>query len=59
MLLIALFIYDDPLYLLKANLPDGTYEVCRTIAESTFISLLLFFWILVVHSIAQVSHLIV
>lgn len=57
LLLCGLVLYDDPLYPFKSQLPKNYYEICLSVFESTFIAFALFFWILVVHSIAQSEQL--
>lgn len=54
-LLLCLVVYDDPLYVLKTYLPVALYEIGKAVTDATFISLMLFFWTVVFHSIAQVS----
>ena len=55
-LLIALIFYDDTLYALKVKMYPQVYEICFSVLESTFIALMLFFWVLLVHSIAQTDQ---
>jgi len=50
-LIIALFLFNDPLCLLKDKM-GMSYAVLQSIFESAFITLLMFFWLMLVHSIA-------
>jgi hypothetical protein len=55
-LLCSLVLYNDPLCSLEdIVISKGAHQIVKCIFESTYISLQLFFWILVVHSVAQVS----
>lgn len=55
LLLFGLVFYNDPLYAFKEIIGKKAYKVCLVVFQSTFIALILFFWIFLVHSIAQVS----
>lgn len=50
-LLLALALYDDPFYVGK-NIGGLWYEECLCVFVASFIAMILFFWILIVHSIA-------
>jgi len=51
-LLIALILYDDPLFLFS-RLLGHFYSVLQAGIEASFISMLLFFWLLLMHAIAS------
>jgi Wnt-binding factor required for Wnt secretion len=53
-LLVSLLFYDDPLTLLKGLFPFDLYHIIHSVAQSTFISMLMFFWLIVIHSISTV-----
>lgn len=51
-MLIGLFFFDDPLYIIKWIFPFRLYNIFYAIGEATFIAMLLFFWLILVHSIS-------
>jgi hypothetical protein len=52
-LMVTLFLFNDPLSIFFVNNKQPMYALFQSIVESTFISLLFFFWLLLLHSIAQ------
>jgi hypothetical protein len=53
LLLCALVLYNDPLFSVEDILVSRpVHQIVQCFFESTYISLQLFFWILVVHSVA-------
>jgi len=53
-LLFVLLAFDDPLCGLQYLYPFKLYYIIISITQATFISMLLFFWLIVVHSISSV-----
>lgn len=52
-LLIELIFFNEPLLLLKTYLPFNIYPLLTAGIQATFIAMLLFFWLVVTHSISE------
>lgn len=52
-LLIELIFFNEPLMFLKSILPFNLYPLLTAGVQATFIAMLLFFWLVVTHSISE------
>lgn len=60
LLLVLLVCFNEPLSGIRNLFPYKIYYVLQALTQSTFISMILFFWLVIVHSISSVSqHLLV
>jgi len=55
-LLLGLVFFNDPLFFLNQKL-GIVYSVYQALVESVFIAMLLFFWLLLMHSIASQDNI--
>jgi Wnt-binding factor required for Wnt secretion len=54
-LLLALFFFDDPFHAVRGFFPFSSYPIFFSLAQATFLAMILFFWLIVVHSISSVK----
>jgi hypothetical protein len=52
-LLIELIFFNEPLQALKSLLPFNLYPLLNSAVQATFISMILFFWLVITHSISE------
>eukprot|EP00347_Sterkiella_histriomuscorum_P006317 403353220 len=52
-LLVQLLFFDDPFYSMRSLFPYNSYSIIYSFSQATFLAMILFFWLVVVHSISS------
>ena len=52
-LLVMLFLFNEPFSAVKSAFPFKTYQLIFAVSQATFISMILFFWLIIIHSISS------